>query len=108
MNVNRVIEEAEKFSQKMEESFTSAINESYITQIHKLQNEQDKIDAMGTQIDIFTDYMVGTMVGILSKYASTVPEYEERIVELVRDKFDRIRTVVPYLQGEENGNIGKS
>lgn len=106
-DANRIIEQAEKFSQEMEDAFRNRIQNCYNEITYHLEEGEERNESLLTQIDIFSDYLIGTAVGILSQYASTTPGYEAHFIEIVKDKFDRIRTISPYMEGKKNGTDNK-
>lgn len=104
---NGVIFEAEMLSKDMEESFKKHIEICYHAEAANLTGEE-RDNALRMQMDIFTDYLIGTAVAILSHYASMSEDYEEHVAHILRDKFDRIRTIHAFVEGKDEKTLSKT
>jgi hypothetical protein len=90
MEKSEIIELAELFSKDMEVSFRKQINASYSIVSMGLKPEERNA-ALLEQFNVFTDYLIGTTVGLLSVYGSIDENFEKHVIHEVQDKFRRLR-----------------
>lgn len=90
-----IIDCAERFSKQQEVVFVEEI-----ARCEGFMPRGDK-DARKFTLECFLDYLVGGSVALAATYASFEPQFEDAFVDIVRDKFNRIRE----MQKEEKTNV---
>lgn len=86
---------AAHFSKTMEEAWRDHLGKSYVQNIKSIcETQEEKDEAFEANFSIFCDFLVGTTVGLLAQYGSDKPEFEEFVLEEVKEKFKRIRVLL--------------
>ena len=89
--MNEVLEHGQYLSTRIEEGFE--------IERKKIQGKLEKIkgldipDAKSFIIETFMEYSIGTIVAILCNYVNDTKDFEDICVEMVREKFERMREI---------------
>ena len=82
---------AQRFSRTMEEKFQFELKNGETLLPPNIKGTKFKEECAVEMLEIFLDYMFGTAAAISGHYCSLEEEFEENIVQMVRDKFVRLR-----------------
>lgn len=90
---DNVIMCSERLSRVLEERFQIEIGatKTFIDAANLVR--EDRIDAMQFSVEALLEYMFGTAVALGSHYVGTTPEFEEVLVNIIRDKMQRLRKI---------------
>lgn len=86
---------AARFSKKIEDAWVFEMGkaDAFLPHHHiaSEQTQEKEAENRIRQLEIFIDYFIGTQVAILTHYASLEEEFEENLIAMVKDKFERLR-----------------
>lgn len=89
---------AQRMSQKLEEAFVFEMKaaDAFLPYHHdeKMATKPLIEEQVKLQCQIFVDYFLGTTVALLGNTISPELEFEEMCIEIVRDKFTRVRKML--------------
>lgn len=82
---------ANRLSRAIEERFNIEIQSATTLLPPPLEGQKLNVEAATEMIDLMVEYLFGTCVAIVSHYVSPGKEFEKAILDLVKEKFERIR-----------------